>query len=48
MAITILELAKHRGLKEEPDGSFSMGANQRRGPRDHGRVPAVRSFAWML
>lgn len=26
MAITILELAKHRGLKEEPDGSFSMGA----------------------
>ncbi len=26
MAITILELAKHRGLKEDEDGSFTMGA----------------------
>ena len=26
MAITILELAKHRGLKEDEDGPFTMGA----------------------
>lgn len=26
MAITILELAEHRGVKASPDGSISMGA----------------------